>query len=349
MTIFLHIGTIKTGTTTVQRFCVKNRELLLEKGFLYPKSLMLSDRHVNLAAYAMNENRREAIKQRLRITTPASLKTFRKKMKEDFAKEMEGYKGKFPDILISSEQLSFYLQEEQEVENVRDFLLPYSTGFKVIIYLRRQDHLLLSKYSQDIKQGGTEKIAIPPDEDVKAYFRYDLIIARWAKVFGEENIIIRVYDRNEFLNNDLVHDFLHILGLEYSAEFQPGKDENHSYDAEILEFMRRVNKYMPHMSNSGFNLNKGDFVKLLGKLPQKPTAPYLSPVKLRKFYKSFDECNAVVARKYFKRDNGKLFRENQSSGKEVVKLRRISDERFFEIFAKLWQLKQRRLNAAKQK
>ena len=35
-TIYLHIGVSKTGTTSIQRFLYKNRELLKDKGILYP-------------------------------------------------------------------------------------------------------------------------------------------------------------------------------------------------------------------------------------------------------------------------------------------------------------------------
>ncbi len=37
-TLHIHIGTLKTGTTSIESFLTHNREKLLKKGYLYPTS-----------------------------------------------------------------------------------------------------------------------------------------------------------------------------------------------------------------------------------------------------------------------------------------------------------------------
>lgn len=39
MNLYLHIGTMKTGTSTIQDFLFFNRELLIKNDFLYPISI----------------------------------------------------------------------------------------------------------------------------------------------------------------------------------------------------------------------------------------------------------------------------------------------------------------------
>lgn len=39
MTFYLHIGTMKTGTSSIQDFLFVNRDILLKQGFLYPISI----------------------------------------------------------------------------------------------------------------------------------------------------------------------------------------------------------------------------------------------------------------------------------------------------------------------
>ncbi|EIR9775691.1 hypothetical protein LYY52_001707 [Campylobacter coli] len=39
MTAYVHIGIAKTGTTSIQDFLTQNYDLLINQGFLYPKSL----------------------------------------------------------------------------------------------------------------------------------------------------------------------------------------------------------------------------------------------------------------------------------------------------------------------
>ncbi len=38
-TLYFHIGTSKTGTTAIQSFCYKNRDILKNKGIIYPISM----------------------------------------------------------------------------------------------------------------------------------------------------------------------------------------------------------------------------------------------------------------------------------------------------------------------
>lgn len=45
MTAYLHIGTTNTGNQEKQGFLMQNEEKLLEKGYIYPKSLRMANRH----------------------------------------------------------------------------------------------------------------------------------------------------------------------------------------------------------------------------------------------------------------------------------------------------------------
>ena len=38
-TLYLHIGTPKTATSSIQKFLAQNREVLESKGYVFPKSL----------------------------------------------------------------------------------------------------------------------------------------------------------------------------------------------------------------------------------------------------------------------------------------------------------------------
>ena len=53
-TIFLHVGTHKTGTTSIQHFLARNRYELQERGFSYPDIHMLEDAHHCLGGQLIN-------------------------------------------------------------------------------------------------------------------------------------------------------------------------------------------------------------------------------------------------------------------------------------------------------
>ena len=52
--LILHIGTTKTGSTSIQHVLAQNRDALLAQGVLYPRSP--GDPQHDLLAYAMMEN-----------------------------------------------------------------------------------------------------------------------------------------------------------------------------------------------------------------------------------------------------------------------------------------------------
>ncbi|EHV5368892.1 acyl carrier protein, partial [Campylobacter jejuni] len=45
MTAYLHIGTPKTGTTSLQNFLIANENKVLNQAYIYPKSLRMANRH----------------------------------------------------------------------------------------------------------------------------------------------------------------------------------------------------------------------------------------------------------------------------------------------------------------
>lgn len=40
MTAYIHIGTPKTGTTSIQKFITLNLDLFLQQGMVYPKNFL---------------------------------------------------------------------------------------------------------------------------------------------------------------------------------------------------------------------------------------------------------------------------------------------------------------------
>ncbi|MEL4896014.1 hypothetical protein [Crocosphaera sp. Alani8] len=68
MRAFLHIGTEKTGTTTIQNFLVKNREKLLSRSYLYP-SFSGRSNHSSLVVLATKSDNFLDIHQLLKLNT----------------------------------------------------------------------------------------------------------------------------------------------------------------------------------------------------------------------------------------------------------------------------------------
>ena len=136
--LYLHIGTYKTGTTSIQSFLTHNRENLLHKGYLYPTS-----------------GAGQMIKHGLFCETITMRRPY-SPFANEWIEEWENLEQEIdlhqPDyVVLNTEGLCNF--DRDEVKLLESYLSRYLSGFetKIIIYLRRQDDLLVSLYVQRVK------------------------------------------------------------------------------------------------------------------------------------------------------------------------------------------------------
>ncbi len=46
------------------------------------------------------------------------------------------------------------------------------------------------------------------------YLDYHKRLGMWADAFGDENLVIKVFDRKKLLNSDAVADFFDVIGVD---------------------------------------------------------------------------------------------------------------------------------------
>lgn len=133
--IFLHIGLSKTGSTTIQSFLAINRDNLYNFGYLHPQTgtnpREKEKPHHNLAWQITGRKKADI-----------TLGTWK-----DLHQEIDS--SNLNKIIITSE--SFQGVDEKQIKILESELKPYEV--KIIVYLRRQDLQLESKYIQGIKRG----------------------------------------------------------------------------------------------------------------------------------------------------------------------------------------------------
>jgi len=112
---------------------------------------------------------------------------------------------------------------------------------RIIVYLREQAEYFASTYQQSIKMR-------PVDTSFEEFCgrfepTYGRFIDNWARVFGEDRLIVRVYDRDRLAGGDVVVDFLTVVGVKDHAPFlAPGPNTNPSVKGALLEAKRRINR-----------------------------------------------------------------------------------------------------------
>ncbi|MDR1385167.1 MAG: sulfotransferase domain-containing protein [Planctomycetaceae bacterium] len=341
MKAIVHIGTGKTGTTTIQQFLSDNVEALESQKIFVPDNedflgWKVRCPHRTLWASFLNiqERKRQTMWKHFPYSTllekiPAyDLIKLRKKYERQFHKTST--------VLFSEECFSCYL--ESEISSLKQWLFSFFDEVTIIVYLRRQPEYLVSVYAQQMKGG------LPKDDDVFSRFLsnhvwnqtlyaddYRLLLTKWTNAFDKENIKIRLFDRKEMIQNDLLEDFCHTSGIDITHLKRPGS-LNESFDAETIEFIKLVSKYFIHEDNyyCGYIAH---FSENLGNTGNK--GYNLSQAEAQEILDRYRESNNAVAREYLGREQ--LFSDDVSMYPVLPSSSRLTSEKCIDIFSVLWK------------
>jgi len=120
---FLHIGTEKTGTTTIQNFLSKNRPGLEQQGILYPQSPG-NQNHTALAVYALSEGKQNGLSLSSGISNAEQVPPFRERLSLALDEEIAASDASI--IIFSNEHLSSRLWTDIEIERVKKLCDKYA-------------------------------------------------------------------------------------------------------------------------------------------------------------------------------------------------------------------------------
>ena len=286
--LYLHIGSGKTGSSALQLFLLENRLILSRLGFEYPEHEL----DINLIS---SGNGRIYCDKSVRDNKTGA-KKFTKKMLEKSNK----------NIVISSEY--FYSTNPDDIKD----LLPQKQTI-VIVYLRRQDSWAHSMYNQTVKNHfqilsaneWLEGLTISR-QDLPYYLSYQTLY-EWSRIYGNDKIIVKPYEKQQFVEGNIFSDFLNVLGIEFSHEFKfPDRRINNSYAKHATEYKRLNNLLSLKGVPLGIFLQKySDTIKKKDDWPYE----FISPIEELNFVERFNESNARIAMDFLGREDGQLFFE----------------------------------------
>lgn len=310
-TLYLHIGTPKTGTSAIQHFCTNNRTLLEERGVYYPDlGFRFPDIGKHRNAHFLSYKKYFEKKQRDYETEQAIRAEGIQKLDEAFQSH--------DTVLLSDEHI--WNEKEmiaQTLPALKSHFDEQDVQIKIIVYLRRQDQVIQSFWAQKIKESSAISFETYMEKEKYRFFRLDYAtrIQEFADVLGRENIIVRCYEKKQYLGEQksIISDFLHILGLEITEEYKNSdKVYNVSLEGAYLEVKRLFNTLPQFKAQKNYMMDllkeqqALDFQELA--LEQKKM--YFSPQAEKEFMQKYEQENIMVAREYFDREDGTLFFEN---------------------------------------
>ncbi len=232
MKIFLHIGWYKTGSTAIQKFLDANRDTLLSQyRILYPKTGCVMNAHHSIAWSLQAPSKRPKWADEV---------GFNMQPEPLFAKIFEEAKDCGAEaIILSSEQLTG--TDKFSIEQLADFFV--GCEVELIVYLRRQDQYTESFYNQYVKDHlarySARFDAFSKNDGGLNYYAY---LLNWENKFPGLTVNMRIYDRSQFPNKNVIYDFLTAISVPHSASFifQAG-DTNPSLSSTSIRALAEIN------------------------------------------------------------------------------------------------------------
>ncbi|MBR1629613.1 MAG: hypothetical protein IJ679_10190 [Lachnospiraceae bacterium] len=301
-TLYLHIGTAKTGTTSLQKFFAINRSLLQKKGFSFPE--------MPFGFEDVGQKNRNGHFLTL-YDEPDTEKKWEKGWKtvrETFLKSN--------NVILSDEQIWIVQVKDGFWEKVLSEAEKAGVALKVIVYLRKQDEIAESHWNQKVK--GRPKLSSTFFEFINEggydFFPLDYgkTIDHVASCIGKENLRVRAFERQQFAGGSLFVDFLQLLSLGLTDEYKmPGHVSNLRLPDNVVEIKRLINQVQSYQKESIPNFY-WDAIRQaygLGTMKEIPVAQkgMFSPEERAQYLDRFAEGNAHVAKEYLGRKDGTLF------------------------------------------
>jgi len=204
----VHIGTEKTGTTSIQKYLHENRKKLRSAGLHFLHSAGETNNRA-LPAYCMSDSRVDEFYREMGIFTPQEREAFRAGFIRDFDKELRTLPASIHTVVISSEHFHSRIRLEEELDNVHSLLSRYFDEIRIICYLREQAATCISYYSTHLKAGGLQSFShflkrCTPDD---YYYNYHAMLLNWERRFGRAALEVALFSPDHFLNGDLLDDF----------------------------------------------------------------------------------------------------------------------------------------------
>lgn len=336
-TLYIHIGTPKTGSSTLQHFFENNRETLLQKGVYYPADIS----HERYGGYESTDGNFAWV-TRLHPDM------------EEVRKKVQGMFRISEKVLLSTENIWLEIYDKESffagIRSIADDL-----EVKVIVYLRKQIDYLESQYREWVRlillKESVHQVCDFNNtvlKVVKDSLDYYAVLEKIAQAVGRENIIVRPYENGQFQNQNIVDDFMGILGLHTDQSFALSeKNFNPPISNPALELKRQMNASAKAeqkiMNGCFYDILMQDGIERAENGECAHFKSLLSYQQRQEVMQRFEEGNRKIARYYLNREEGKLFFEednvnmqaNAVSGEELLKQTiRVFTSAFLENYEK---------------
>lgn len=327
-TLIFHIGTPKTGTTSIQSFLKSNKYILETHGMCYPDTnKFCKDYGIDIGTAINNVQNGGFFEHFIPLgIDKINMKQLLQNM--DFMKIL-GYillQFKQYDKVILSDE-SMWLRD---ITELLQYFQEKKIRVKVVVYFRNQIDYIESFWKHDIKMGlFTGHFSEFWEQRKKTNVIYSMYYYKKLytieKVISKQNIMARLYNPNQHKEEDnwLIKDFFNVLGFSLDLKYYiEQKYENVSLFGSALILKNKFNEL-------GIEDLKGNFrqlyiqmsKQLVAENPQIRNTTFITRELIKSIHQEFLEENNMLKQEYFTYVQGPLF---DAFSKKIIK-EQISD------------------------
>lgn len=296
--VVLHVGLGKCGTTSVQQFLARNRSRLAADGLLVPTSPG-KQRHTDIGFFVKSQAQLDRTVEWQRRGAQ-DLTEFRREVRRRLVREIR--RAGLPRALLTDEDL--FSSTPRAVQRAQRLTERIARQVRLVVYLRRQDDHMVSRYQQSVKIGEIARLTEYAARDWAWKYDYLSQLRIWEGVLEPARMVVRRYEPGRFVGGTLFHDFLDAAGVGLRADdLEQVRTYNDSLPADVVEFIRVHNLY--RVEREGGVPNLIDNRRLTARLREVAgTGPKLTlpETLLDRFMDQWAASNEAVAREYLHDD-----------------------------------------------
>lgn len=218
----VHIGPMKTGTTSIQWWLSRNSGVLEAQGIQ-----LLRPKTANASPLARTFD--EDVRPRRRRPVPGSNDV----SQDDFTDVLNAIPDHAHTCILTGELLG-QVMRRPAIARFKQALAPFFDRWLIIAYLRRQADLAASRFSTTSRRGQHGQLKTPLD--------YARMLEDWGAEFGQQSLRPRLFDRAELINGDVVADFCATAGLPPLPNERTVEDHNRSLTPAAQAFLEALGK-----------------------------------------------------------------------------------------------------------
>lgn len=225
MKAFVHIGMHKTGTTSIQR-------TLAALDLADPRYLLRQPANHSAMVSVLFEDHETQLPRLLNSGwTAAGVEMRRAEWRASLEETLRTHSAEGGEaVILSAERLCVVSFEA--AERLRDFLAPHCSEVEIVAYVRSPISWMESAFQQSIKdrQNGFEALRWP---------NYRLAFEKYDRLFGRDNVTLKVFLKEHLKGGDVVSDFTAHVGIDPPVAGDRRDNETLSLEALSLVYVRR--------------------------------------------------------------------------------------------------------------